>query len=295
MCIRDSFYVTGEVMWYKVYLPKSFEGRPVTFKLSLLDKLGTTKHYSYHATEGKSYFSSYYKIPFDTRSGVYSLMVSGIKTSTGKSVKIAEVGVPIYNDLEKVSIAPADLKLPGEIINNTPTISDNPLNVSVALDKTTYANRDQINVVVKVTDANGKPIQGNCSVAVTDKDIAGEATMSSGSVLGGAFPPNIIANNLNNSINVRGLFSDKDSQPKKVEIMGLFSSKEDNFLFTASNEEGTFSVEMPNFSGEKPIQFVNFYEIDNDVTVKLSEDVKREIKQELVYTCLLYTSDAADE
>ena len=282
--LDKSFYVTGEVMWYKVYLPKNFEGRPVTLKVSLLDKLNTTKHYSFHSTEGKSNFSSYYKIPFDTRSGVYSLIVSGIKTSTGKSVKIAEVTVPIYNDLEKVSVAASDLAAPKNIINNTPTISDNPLNVSVDLDKNAYTNRDQVNVVIKVTDSSGKPIQGNCSVAVTDKSIAGEMAMPSGSVLGGAFPPNIIPNNLNNTINVRGLFLNKDNQPKKVEIMGIFSAKENNFLFAGSNEEGSFSVEMPNFSGEKPIQFVNHYEIDNDVTVKLSEDVKREIKQDLVYT-----------
>ena len=282
--VDKSFYVTGEVMWYKIYLPKNFEGKPVTLKVSLLNKLGTTKHYSFHATEGKSYFSSYYKIPFDTQSGVYSLIVSGIKTTTGKSVKIAEVGVPIYNDLEKVSIGQSDLATPENVINNTPTISDNPLKVNVSLDKSTYTNRDQVNVNIKVTDASGNPIQGNCSVAVTDNSIAGDMTMPTGNILGGAFPPNIIAKNLNNSINVRGLFLNKDNQPKEVEVMGIFSSKENKFLFAGSNKDGEFSVATPIFSGEKPIQFVNYYEIDNDVTIKLSEDVKRELKQELVYT-----------
>ena len=282
--LDKSFYVTGEVVWYKVYLPKDFEGRAVTLKTTVMNEMGTVKHYSHHATDGKSYFSSYYKIPFETRSGLYSLILSGIKTSTGKPVKLAEVGLPIYNDLETVRIAKEDLLIPDNISNNTPSISNSPLKVSVELDKTTYANREKVNVIVKVTDAAGQPIEGNCSVAVTDQSIAGDMTLPIGNILGGPIPPNIIAKNINNSINVRGLFLDKDKNPKKVEIMGVFSPKENEFVFTSSNDQGAFSIEVPNYSGEKPVQFVNHYEIDNDVEVRLSENIKRELQQDLIYT-----------
>ena len=282
--LDKSFYVTGEVVWYKVYLPKDFEGQAVTLKSTVMNEMSTIKHYAHHATDGKAYFSSYYKIPFDTRSGVYSLIISGIKTSTGKTIKLAEVGIPIYNDLEKVRVAKEDLLSPNNIPNNTPPLSTNPLKVSVELDKSSYANRGKVNVVVKVTDAAGQPIEGNCSIAVTDHSIAGDMALPIENIISNPLPPNIIAKNINNSINVRGLFLDKDKAPKKVEIMGVFSPKENQFIFTSSNDKGEFSIEVPNYSGDKPVQFVNHYEIDNDVEVKFSNDLKREIKQDLIYT-----------
>lgn len=282
--LDKSFYVTGEIVWYKVYLPKDFEGRAVTLKSTMMNEMGTIKHYAHHATNGKAYFSSYYKIPFDTRSGVYSLIISGIKTSTGKTIKLAEVGIPIYNDLEKIRVTKEDLLDPNNIPNDAPSLSTNPLKVSVELDKSSYANRGKVNVVVKVTDASGLPVEGNCSVAVTDYGIAGNMALPIENIMSSPIPPNIIAKNINNSINARGLFLDKDKAPKKVEIMGVFSPKENQFIFTSSNDKGEFSIEVPNYSGDKSVQFVNHYEIDNDVEVKFSNDLKREIKQDLIYT-----------
>jgi len=282
--LDKSFYVTGEVMWYKMYFPKSFEKRPVTVKATLMDKSGKNMHYSFHPTNGKAYFSSHYKIPFDMKSGVYNLIISGIKTSTGKTVKLAEITVPIYNDLETIRIAKSDLADPTNLPNNTPSISDNPLKVSVTLENSTFQNREKVNVLVKVTDASGQPIEGNCSVAVTDNMIAGEQTLPYRGIAGGPLPPNIIAQNLNNSIHVRGMFLDKEQKPKKVEVMGVFSVEENDFSFASSKENGEFFIKMPNYSGDKTIQFVHHYGIDADVTVEFSEDAKKELNEDLIYT-----------
>jgi TonB-dependent SusC/RagA subfamily outer membrane receptor len=42
------------------------------------------------------------------------------------------------------------------------------LNLKVSSDKTTYKNREKVTVTLEATDAEGKPVEGNFSVAVTD-------------------------------------------------------------------------------------------------------------------------------
>ncbi|MBK7870523.1 MAG: hypothetical protein IPJ74_07505 [Saprospiraceae bacterium] len=103
--LDKSFYVTGEVIWFKIYLPSESKGNPFTMRVGLLDQQGQVADYFFLQTEGKTYASGYYKIPFDRPSGIHHLVFMGQEQTSKRPIVLAKVAVPIYNDLEKLNIS----------------------------------------------------------------------------------------------------------------------------------------------------------------------------------------------
>ena len=206
-----AFYVTGEVAWYKLYLPKQFDAQPITIKVTVSNASGNEVDYFFLKSEGKTYVEGYYKIPFDQAAGLYNFAFSGVYTGNNLETNLAEITIPIYNDLQPVQI-PADqlIDAPAATVN-APAIGDLVVTIDVA--NASVSTLDAVEATISVTDKAGNPIQGNLSVAVTDWTLLGEGIASQKRVFESANIPSGTAKNLQNTVCDSGVkFSDHTTE-----------------------------------------------------------------------------------
>ena len=252
--LDKSFYVNGEVIWYKVYLPRQVENKPVALKAFLQDEAGNTVDYIFLKTEGKTYTSGYYKIPFDCSPGVYHLLITAMDDTFLEAVVLADIEIPIYNDQEIP---------PSAVTENTPKESGaksvfEDLKVVVELENNSLKPRDEAKINIRVTDANGQPVQANLSVAVTDWKLSGTEVMDRPSLNAGnsVFPNTFYS--LRSSVYTKARLVNEEGSPLQANVLGTFSPKENQMLYTKTNQEGIIFLELPEFYGSKSIQYLGY-------------------------------------
>lgn len=245
--LDKSFYVSGELMWFNLYLPVANRGHAFTIRVGIVDKNGATIETFFLATQGKSQANGYYKIPYNCNSGVYQLVFIGMESSTKSPVVLAKISVPIYNDLEKLDLTQTTTSksIP------YPAYTLNDLRVDIELDKAAYQNRETVQVLVRVKDKNGNPIKSNLSVSVSDWALSGASVLPKSSFEPGFSIP---ANGLSNQVFAQvKLQHETDNQGQN--LVAIFFPQDWKMLYTSSKQE-VFTVEMPSFVGSKPIQFL---------------------------------------
>jgi len=62
--LDKSFYVSGEIIWYKLYLGKEFKDKSATIKAVVATPKGKTLNQDFFKTAGNTYLQGHYKIPF---------------------------------------------------------------------------------------------------------------------------------------------------------------------------------------------------------------------------------------
>ena len=273
--IDKSFYVTGEIIWYKVYLDQALKGKTATLKSVVVRPQGKIINQEFFKTEGKTYLQGYYKIPFGETTGMYLLRFTGIDSSTGTPVTIAEINIPIFNDLQ--GIAKLVKQDANQIeVSETPPIITNDLNVTITLPKDSFSKREAIAATIKVTDQAGQPITGTVSVAVIDKSLAG-----SGQVASTVLPT---VPTFNEEMYIQGQVTDKKGAIVPSSIVGAFSAKDDQLYYSKVEDDGMFKMKLPDFTGEKRIQFLGDPKNIEHITVKMDEDLPFTASKELPLT-----------
>lgn len=275
--LDKAFYVTGEVIWFKIYLPPGSKGNPFTLRVALLDAQGQVADYFFLKTEGKSYANGYYKIPFDRASGVYHLAFLGQEQTSKRPVILAKVPVPVYNDLEKLNNI--------EITAATPEVESlnilewNDLQVEITLDQDAYKNRETVQPVITVKDQSGRPVKANLSVAVTDIALTGKAFPGQSTVSAG-FP--LVSAALDDQIYTQTKLSGNSVGTQKENLIGIYDPVEWQMFYASPDDEGVFFIEMPHFFGEKQIQFLGYP--NPDIQVQINEVLKATNSSPLIYT-----------
>ena len=64
-----AFYVSGEKIWYSLYLPTALQDKSYVLKLFAVDAKGKILGDYYLRTNGKSLVGGYYNIPFEASTG----------------------------------------------------------------------------------------------------------------------------------------------------------------------------------------------------------------------------------
>ncbi|MBK9491172.1 MAG: Ig-like domain-containing protein [Haliscomenobacter sp.] len=244
--LDKSFYVSGELMWFNLYLPVANRGHAFTIRVGIVDKNGASIQTFFIATEGKSQANGHYKIPYNCNSGVYQLVFIGMESSTKSPVVLAKIAVPIYNDLEKLDIvkttAPESIQYP------VYTLKD--LLVEVELNKEAYQNRETVQVLVRVKDKNGNPVKGKLSVSVSDQALTGMAILPKSS-----FEPGLplTANTLSNEVFTQVKLHN-EAADQGQNLIAIFFPQDWKMVYTSSKQE-VYTVEMPSFVGSKISSF----------------------------------------
>lgn len=286
--LDKSFYVTGEVIWYKVYLTPDFKDKPVAIRATLLDASGTIQHSSFIKTEGKTFVHGYYKIPFNNKSGMYLLRFSAINKAKKQPVTLVESQIPVYNDLEGVAKLAKNEE--GNSANGSATLPmNNELDISIQLPKNVYGKRQQVQPTIIVKDKNGNTVAGNISVSVVDYDLVGDDIQMSKNVRGGKTLDGRQVTIFSNDIYLKGVVSKSDGNPHKANVLGAYDRVQDKMLYTKSNESGEFFLSVSEFHGNQSFQFLG--QQTEYETIQIKEDKQLAIND---YQALPYTDQVTD-
>jgi hypothetical protein len=246
-----TFYVTGEVVWYKLFLPARLQGQDFSIHLSILNEKGESVSETFLATSGKTACHGYYAIPYDLEAGVYRFLFTarGGKTSADE---LAQAAVPIYNDLAPL---PKDLKL-AETFNAPPDAAPFPDDLKVKIefaDKNPPRPRQNIRLKITVTDKNGIPFSAQGSVSVTDAALAGEPFFAGKNIcLGAALPA---GKNWLSGVYWAGEVLQTDGRPLVTPLLAAFDVEASQLHFAESDANGQFLLQMPaGFDGVHRIQ-----------------------------------------
>lgn len=278
--LSKSFYVSGEVIWYKVYFPAAFKNRNIAIKTGLWTDTGQEVATVFHKTMGKSFVQGYFNLPFDIQTGLYHLVVLGTTLENKHSLHLAETLIPVYNDLDP-PISP-------EIINSTEkegeakTLSEPSLKVSIKILEEPVRRRGAVKAKISVQDEYGLAVPANLSVSVRDFELTDASIPSQNNIVEGKLLDTNLGMKMDSVISFSGTIKDTTGQPLQAQLLGIYSSKEQTFVYTKSDKEGRLSFELPDFYGSKPIQFLDYqYE---HIQVELQSDIPFEKNGELVYT-----------
>jgi len=256
--VNKSFFVTGETVWYSLYIPNALKGMAFSMEVQVTTWNGTIKDHYFLKTEGKKQLDGYFKIPFDWTTGYYTLTFSGIDDATKKRINLAKVDLPVYNDLEKL---PADLKLETITGSGKNKIQGSKGSLDIQLDKRSYGKGETINANVIVKDANGKPVKSNVSVSVIDHKLGGDHLLSGSSVTT-FYDAKIPTGKLSNDIYAFGKMTNKDGTPLVASIVGAFSPLENKVHYLKTDTEGAYALKLPEFYGEKPLQILLYKSLE---------------------------------
>ncbi len=380
-----SFYVTGEVAWFKVYLPREVKGNSLVIRTFVFDSNGNSVEDFFLKTEGRTYVAGYYKIPFNAKSGMYRMAFVGQNGASKTSTKIAEAIFPIYNDLEALSIKKEDLHIPtfdnsiqvskdldvsleidsdpkfpkmekvlttftvqdqasdpvstelmvpaidwvlnadfdnelgmyrmeivqagavaklGEVLvpiaknygnvniakeqlqkkgDQEKSLLSDDLEVSIKLNKSTFQAREEIVADISVKDKSGNPVKANMSISVTDWSLTGAKVFNPNNLRSGVALSTEDLSKIEDELYFPGIISDTSDSPIQANLVGAWSSEENQIQFTKSDADGFFYLKMPAWYGSKPVQFLGHGE-QEDIQVELKNEVKNGELDALVYT-----------
>lgn len=262
--LDKSFYVTGEVVWYKIYLGPTLKDKSVTIKAAIANQKGEVIATEFLQTAGKTYTHGYYQIPFSAESGMYLLQFTGIDKASGTTIKLSETFIPIFNDLKGVPTLVKQDSNAMEVMEKMPTIPAN-LKVDISLPKTSFKQREAVAATVKVTDAAGNPVSGTVSVSVIDKELVGSGKVESTSFSS--------VDVFQEGLYIQGKVMDEKGASLNKGILGAFSAKDDKIFYSKIVEGGNFIMKFPEFSGDKRVQFLGDPKTEEYVKVNLQQEM----------------------
>jgi hypothetical protein len=277
--LDKSFYVSGEVIWFKLYLPITWKGHDVVLQTTILDEDANIAARFFIRTEDKNYIAGYYKTAFDASAGIYEMQFSASAGANGPEQLLAFLQVPIYNDLEKIS---ANTPLTDVVAAKEISTSGN---LSIAINPTDQRikSRSELSVGLSVTDENGNPVIGQASVSVKDavlaKSISGDAEIMT-LPLSYTINPSL----LEKEIYTRGTITTAEGLPLQINVLGGYVGADEKIYYSKSNEAGAYLLTLPDFTGSKKIQFLGFQYERLDLRSSAAKPKLMGVKKDLIYT-----------
>ena len=262
------FYVTGEIVWYKLYLTKAFKNKPVVIKASIQEVSGEVVNSTFVKSEGKTFVEGYYKIPFNFSSGVRVLHFTTLDKVSQEVVHLAKASIPIYNDLEGIG------QLVANESNNNPTNAagggtvEEELMVSIQLPKRSFSPREKVTPFISVKDKSGQPVKGNVSVSVIDWKLAGNPQINATIVKADKTVAAQQIGNFSNDLYLRGTVLNEKEEPIALNVLGAYSRDEDKVFYTKSKTDGSFFITVPDYYGEQPFQLLNMPKEIDKIKIK---------------------------
>lgn len=251
------FYATGETLWFKLYLPPQAMGNDVCVHAVLQQEDGGVVADQFLRNQKGNSCWGKFDLPLTLKSGVYYLSCTATNPSFDNEI-LVQAPLVIFNDLTPdPSAAPLAQTALIDLKNNT------DLNVNIS---STGADTKTASFQIAVTDAQGRPVAANLSVSIYDAALLGKNN-----------PPIVWGQPLGPTVNWLGSMyrtgtvqmrgSDDQAPFEKIALPLLcgYDLSDRRFLFTKSDANGKFALELPDYSGEHPIQIM--HPDGNDIAV----------------------------
>lgn len=279
--LDKAFYVTGEVVWYKLLLPQDQRGKQVVVKAVLTDPSGENLFYTFLESQGQGAVHGYYKVPFDLPTNMYRLSFLGTSAADQQSIVLAGVDLPIYNDGQAIPTQARLVDRPNETAGQQLAWSPD-LQVSIELVSDTVRSRNQVQAVITVRDAQGRPQAAQLSVAVNDHALSGPQVLGRPTIIAGqeAAPGQLLDTN----IVLRARLFDNAARPVKANVLGVLMPRTQRIHYTRAYEDGRINLQLPDFYGRQAIQFLGLPGENDSIQVQLLTDSELRPQEDLIYT-----------
>lgn len=271
------FYINGELIWYKIYLPPAFSGKALTLKVALIHPAGKSLENYFLATKGKTVLDGYFKLPYDLEPARYHLVVMGTERNAKERIKLAEVFIPVYNDLIAIK-STANTEDPKPV----QSVVANDLQVSIQLAPGPYQKRQEIRATVQVTDQAGKPLVSDLSVSVIDAALLGRDSDIGTCLKTSTLETTSMVGALDNKISLIGRMTDLENNSLPEIAFGAYLSREKASLVAETDQNGVFTLSVPDLKGEAALQFINLR--GERLQVKLDDGISLAESPPLVYS-----------
>lgn len=238
------YYVAGEVIWYKLYLPDAFAQVEASFKMIVSDASGD-KVDDYFINNSGSQIVGYYRIPFGSKSGIYDFTLAGLNMTNMSQDLISQFNVPVYNDLEK-------LELNTNAIVQNGSMGQNEL--TIRLNKSEYAPGESVQI--GLVSSQDRIV--DYSISVVDEGMIGADFISNSVSTSQALSIDASQNKYQKGLYVRGKVMNEDGSPKKMNQLGVFDGATNTMHLARSNQAGDFVLTFPELHGERGFQFAGY-------------------------------------
>jgi hypothetical protein len=249
--LDKSFYVSGEIIWYKVYLPASAAGKEVSVYTCLLDAKGAIVADQFVQTKRESFCFGQFEIPLDLPTGMYALHCSATNSAFEKDL-LVQAPVPIFNDL---------LPLPKELSSSQPLIDQN-----ASFEKAQLGAQEALKIAIKkgpsngedwqiiVSDQSGNPVSANASVSIADEALCGASAYPLYNLYQGDILPANVA--WLGPMYRSGKAMDEALQPYTLTMIAN-DIELSHIFYTQPDQNGRFSLELPEYQGQRNIQLLH--------------------------------------
>lgn len=272
--LDKSFYVTGEVVWYKLYTPDFLNAEQIVIQTAIVDHNANMVLSHFNRIEGSG-ISGYFKLPFDLKTSMYKMVFLIAEKGGNSTSTIGSTMIPIYNDLESPKNVSDD-----QFVKEAPVDLSDDIKVSINFDKDQYQTRENINLEFEAVDANNSPLKGTLSVSVRDYDLS--STNMPTVVRGDDLTDYMNKTYLNEPFLI-GSYYKGDNEIVPKEVLGVYSRNDDQLYLTVPNSEGEFLVKFPDFYGSKSMQFFPYIEDKKNLKINL-ESIGDPFSPDVAYT-----------
>ena len=255
------FYVSGEIIWYKVYFPEYLDDASLMVRSALVNARGEVIEEYYLKAQKHAAVNGYFKLPYDMSTGNYNVLITGTHRERHFPIRLAEASIPIFSDLASTT---STVKIDPPLKNPSPDLSQSDnLKVNIVLDQAEYHARMLVSAQIEVTDPKGNPVQADVSVSVHDQELHGPAGEGL-TLIEGVNLPQVPMDSI---IQIVGRLESPEGDGMYTPLLGLFSSSENSVQYTQTDPQGNFSLAIPDFWGVKSLQFSDF--AHGDVRIRI--------------------------
>ena len=246
--LSQSFYVSGEVIWFQLFTPDYIETANKVFEVSVFKSNGEKVYQYFVKGEKNGGISGYLTVGLDWPSDMYVFMVSG-RTIEQEQIDLVQHIVPIYQDgvdIEKLS-SEVDVILAGE---QEQLISSS--SIGITIDQASYKTGENIQINISSPGSSGEQV----SLSILDQALGGTQVLNRPSWrLGKTLRE---GTQFLSSINLRGRIVNETGFPIETNSLAAYMPQERRLIYASSNTNGYFVLELPFFFGLRRLQLLDY-------------------------------------
>lgn len=261
------FYTAGDPVGYQLYFPASFQGQDLALKVAIYHPEGRLICEHFLKTKGNAHAEGFLKIPYDISSNTYHWLLLGTSKDGKQRIKLGTIHLPIYNDLSTKDTPPQVPNIP------LATLPSSDLQINFQWGNADRKRRSPIKGKIQVQDQAGQPVDGVLSVAVKDAALLALGTDNELSTHYLEVPDQVV-DKLSSEIRILGRTVGQSGTALQSIILSAYLKAENKFFFTQSDPSGLFSLQLPELTGSRSIQFMDYQR--NHIQVLISDEVELE-------------------
>ena len=258
--LDKGFYVTGEVIWFKVYFPSHWE-EETFLTLSIFDASGLEIESFGLSAGGDPYIPGYFPIPYEWNTGWYQFVLSGVQKKDAEPYELLRAQLPIYNDLREL---PNNLEI-RPLAKEDKIEADYAGDLEIVLEPfpSSISPGDSISIGFQVKDQAGKPLKATASVSIYDDKLVGLSAWDGPNVFWGkVFPSDF---EVYEHPVLKGALFHLDGTPYLTNFFGAYEPLRKKFHYDVEYDLNYFTQSFPVSYESLEVQFMDFLEGELDI------------------------------